>query len=80
MALSEYVEPFDVSHIEVSLNPVPCDYIDVSPEEGDQPRFKLQPHKSSGLPIGSAVVLEMEGARALWRKLGQILGEENLVA
>jgi hypothetical protein len=53
--------------------PVQCDYIDVSKAEGDQPRYKLQPHADGGKPIGPALILEMEGAHALIQHLEKIL-------
>lgn len=52
---------------------VACDYVDVVRSEGVQPCFTFRPHRDGGAIANRAFVLEIEGARALWRHLGQLI-------
>jgi hypothetical protein len=52
---------------------VQVDYLDVSRVEGDQPRYRLQPHTDGGKPFGPVLILEAEGAQALVQHLEKIM-------
>jgi hypothetical protein len=77
MALKDNETPIHIQKTENIAEPLPCDYIDVAVSDDDQPHFTLRPHRSGGSPIGSALVLEIEGIRALSAKLAHILGNEG---
>jgi hypothetical protein len=75
MALNDTETSIHIEKVKSLTDPLPCDYIDVELSEGDQPRFVLRPHESGGQPVGSPVVLEIEGIRALSAKLDHILND-----
>lgn len=54
-----------------------CDYVDVSLDREDQLRFVFQPHFPGGAMAPAAFCLEVEGARALSRRLDAILLEKG---
>lgn len=73
MTLERTEQPLHIPKIEAVPEAVKCDYFDVSRTDGEQPRFVLQPHNDGGRPAGPALILEMEGARALLQHLEAIL-------
>lgn len=73
MTLDKTEVPLHIPQPQQVPDPVPVDYIDVSKAEGDQPRYRLQPHADGGKPIGASMILEREGAQALIQHLERIL-------
>ena len=78
MTLEKTEMPPHIPPIQSQPEPVKCDYIDVSNEEGDQPRFRLQPHANGGNPIGPALILELEGAHGLIQHLGRFIPRDPI--
>jgi hypothetical protein len=77
MALKDNETPIHIQRTANIAEPLSCDYIDVVVSDDVQPHFTLRPHRSGGSPVGSAIVLEIEGIRALSAKLAHILGNDG---
>lgn len=75
MALNDSESPIHIEREKSPADPVPCGYIEVEIRDGDQPRFVLRPYHSEGTPVGSPLVLEIEGVRSLSAKLDHILND-----
>ena len=73
MTLERTETPLHIPSPTVVPEPVQCDYLDVTEVEGEQAKYRLQPHANGGRPIGPALILESEGARALVQHLERIL-------
>jgi hypothetical protein len=73
MTLENTERPLHVRKYDQVPPEVECDYFDVSLLEGDQPRYRLQPHADGGTPIGPGLILESEGARARVQHLEKVL-------
>lgn len=77
MTLERTEQPLHVQKSERVPEQMQCDYFDVSLLDDDQPRYRLQPHADGGMPVGPALVLENEGARALIQHLGKLLRDPS---
>lgn len=77
MALNDSESPLHIQSEKSPADPVSCDYVEVEIMEGDQPRFVLRPHHSEGTPVGTPLILEIEGVRSLSAKLDHILNDEK---
>jgi hypothetical protein len=73
MTLERTELPLHMQTTERPAEEVSCDYCDVTFVEGDQPRYKLQPHARGGLPVGPTLIFETEGARSLIQHLQALL-------
>ncbi len=73
MTLERTEQPLHMQKAEEVPGQVQCDYFDVSVLDGDQPRYRLQPHADGGTPVGPALILESEGVRALIQHLEKML-------
>jgi hypothetical protein len=73
MTLNDTEMPLHIEKTEKLTTAIPCDYVDVAVSEDDQPRVTLRPHQADGSPVGSPIVLELEGIRALSAKLTHLL-------
>ncbi len=78
MTLERTEPPLHIPSPMPVLEPIQCDYIDVSKVDGDQPRYKFQPHSNGGKPIGPPLILEREGAQALIQHLENVLREPKV--
>jgi hypothetical protein len=73
MTLERTEAPLHIPNPTPATDSVQIDYLDVSKTEGDQPRYRLQPHTDGGKPFGPALILEAEGAEALVQHLKKIV-------
>jgi hypothetical protein len=73
MTLERTETPIHIPSPAAAPEPVQCDYLDVTRVDGDQARYRLQPHVNGGRSIGPALILESESAHALVQHLEKIL-------